>query len=131
MSQKEAEAEIVNGFEDLGGNWNEEQKQNLDEIPSDPKVEEIKDSDSEDNSYHSFEEPEHIKSKNELKEHLKTELSTNLEEAKMKEENDEATKNPVEADIKKAEECKMEGNELFKAQEFIEALDCYKRAINY
>lgn len=109
-------------------NTQEQHNQNEDNEEAAPKVEELNSDDE--GSFHSCEEPTIQQEKNETKEKLTNEFAKEVEEdEKTQKEEIKVQKDYV--DIKKAEECKAKGNEMFKAQEYIEALDFYKKAIYF
>ena len=99
------------------------------EEEDEPKVVEL-DSSSE-HSFKSFEGNEEEKeSPADIKQKLTDEFTAAVgEEAKTSEEVPVAP-SPC-GDVSRAEEYKQKGNEMFKAQEYIEALDFYKQAIAY
>ena len=100
-------------------------------IDNSSKVEELKDSDDDNDSFHSFDEPEHVKENQQIKDKIIEDFEKSVKENTQKEESEEAKNTTFVADFNKAEEWKVEGNELFKSREYLEAFDNYKRAVSY
>ena len=109
----------------------------MDESNTEQKVQELTDSDTE--SFKSCDadiaEPQIQDATDEAKvENVGNEVVTDEQDAEEHKEEHKGELPKVEphiGDIEKANECKTKGNELFKCEEYTEALDYYNQAISY